>query len=160
MKVVILGCGRVGAELAMMLERANHTVSIIDSSSESFLRIDPHFKGQKIVGNGVDEEVLKRAGLETADAFAAVTNGDNRNIMASQIAKEIFQVPKVVCRIYDPIRQSTYRTLGLDAFSPTIIGAEVLFNALNGQATDSAQLAQKLQERIVENIGQKAEEKG
>ncbi len=162
MKVVILGCGRVGAELAMMLERANHTVSIIDSSSDSFQRLDLRFKGQRIIGNGVDEEVLKRAGLETADAFAAVTNGDNRNIMASQIAKEIFRVPRVVCRIYDPIRQSTYRALGLEAFSPTIIGAEVMFNALSeqpGSVPQEAQEAQQLQERLIATDGQQTEGK-
>jgi trk system potassium uptake protein TrkA len=132
-KVVILGCGRVGAELARLLDQAGHHVTIIDSTSDSFQRLDPKFSGEKVIGNGIDEEVLKRAGIETADAFAAVTNGDNRNIMASQIAKEIFRVPKVVCRIYDPIRQSTYRDLGLEAFSPTIIGAEIMLHALEGK---------------------------
>ena len=115
MKIVILGSGRVGATLASMMDRAGHQVSIIDSSNESFRRLDANFSGETIVGNGVDEEVLIRAGIKDADAFAAVTNGDNRNIMASQIAKEIFNVKKVVCRIYDPIRQSTYNELGLDA---------------------------------------------
>ena len=79
----------------------------------------------------MDEEVLKRAGIATADAFAAVTNGDNRNIMASQIAKEIFHVKKVVCRIYDPLRESTYNELGLETLCPTVLGAEILFKALN-----------------------------
>lgn len=81
-------------------------------------------------GSGIDEEILKEAGIETADAFAAVTNGDNRNIMASQIAKEIFHVKKVVCRIYDPIRESTYRELGLETVCPTLVGAQMLFDAL------------------------------
>jgi trk system potassium uptake protein TrkA len=129
-KIVILGCGRVGATLAKKMENAGHTVSIIDSSSESFYRLDPKFKGEKIVGNGVDEDVLKRAGIEKAEAFAAVTNGDNRNIMASQIAKEIFHVKKVVCRIYDPIRQATYNELGLEAICPTTVGVDMLYNAL------------------------------
>lgn len=130
MKIVILGCGRVGAELARMLDEEHHQVTIIDSSNDAFQRLDPRFQGEKVVGNGIDEEVLKRAGIEKADAFAAVTNGDNRNIMASQIAKEIFQVPRVICRIYDPIRQSTYQDLGLEAFSPTLVGAKILVNAL------------------------------
>ncbi len=108
MKIVILGCGRVGATLATMMDRAGHQVSVIDYSNEAFRRLDPKFHGDTLVGNGVDEEVLIRAGIKDADAFAAVTNGDNRNIMASQIVKEIFKVKKVVCRIYDPIRQSTY----------------------------------------------------
>ena len=130
--IVILGCGRVGATLATMLDRAGHTVSIIDYSSDAFRRLEPDFSGTTIVGNGVDEEILIRAGIKEADAFAAVTNGDNRNIMSSQIAKEIFNVKKVVCRIYDPIRESTYHELGLETISPTIIGAKLIFEALSG----------------------------
>src|SRR5579885_2934190 len=133
MRIVILGCGRVGAALATKLDNAGHTVSVIDMSSDSFQRLDPQFRGEKIVGNGVDEEVLRRAGIEKADAFAAVTNGDNRNIMASQIAKEIFHVKKVVCRIYDPIRQATYNMLGLDTICPTTIGANLFFGVLTGE---------------------------
>jgi len=129
-KIVILGCGRVGATLATMMDQAGHQVSVIDYSNEAFRRLDPKFSGDTIVGNGVDEEVLIRAGIKDADAFAAVTNGDNRNIMSSQIAKEIFKVKKVVCRIYDPIRQSTYNELGLETICPTIIGAQMLFEAL------------------------------
>src|ERR1700687_806455 len=113
-KIVILGCGRVGATLATMLDRAGHKVSIIDYSNEAFRRLDPKFGGETLIGNGVDEEILIRAGIKDADAFAAVTNGDNRNIMASQVAREIFKVKKVVCRIYDPMREETYRGLGLE----------------------------------------------
>ena len=130
MNIVILGCGRVGSTLATMLDRAGHTVSIIDFSSEAFRRLEPDFSGTTIVGNGVDEEILIRAGIKEADAFAAVTNGDSRNIMSSQIAKEIFNVKKVVCRIYDPIRESTYHELGLETISPTIVGAQLIFEAL------------------------------
>ncbi len=133
MKVVILGCGRVGAHLAHLLDQAGHMVTVIDSSNDSFQRLDAQFGGDKLLGNGTDEETLKRAGIEQADAFAAVTNGDNRNIMASQIAKEIFHVKKVVCRIYDPIRQDIYRELGLETFSPTITGAEFLMYKLEGK---------------------------
>ena len=130
MKIVILGCGRVGARLADMLSREGHTVSVIDQSSDAFQRLSPDFQGATFVGNGVDEDILVRAGIREADAFAAVTNGDNRNIMASQIAKEIFQVKKVVCRIYDPIRDETYRELGLETFCPTIIGSQRIFDAI------------------------------
>jgi trk system potassium uptake protein TrkA len=129
--IVILGCGRVGARLATMMDREGHSISVIDYSSEAFRRLEPNFSGSTMVGNGVDEEVLIRAGIKEADAFVAVTNGDNRNIMASQIAKEIFNVKKVVCRIYDPIRQSTYNELGLETICPTIIGAQMLFDALS-----------------------------
>jgi trk/ktr system potassium uptake protein len=135
-KIVILGCGRVGAALATMMDRAGHTVSIIDMSSESFQRLDAKFGGETIQGNGIDEEILISAGIKTADAFAAVTNGDNRNIMASQIAKEMFKVKKVVCRIYDPIRQSTYNELGLESISPTIVGAQLLFSAITGSSPE------------------------
>ena len=138
MKIVILGCGRVGAMLASMMSNAGHTVSVIDQSSDSFQRLDPQFSGQTVIGNGVDEDVLIRAGIKDADAFAAVTNGDNRNIMASQIAKEIFKVKKVVCRIYDPIRQATYCELGLEGLCPTVTGAQLLFDAVLGNKAGKA----------------------
>lgn len=131
MKTVILGCGRVGALLATMLDREGHTVSVIDQSSEAFQRLPAEFRGNVHIGNGVDEDVLLRADIKDADAFIAVTNGDNRNIMASQIAREIFKVKKVVCRIYDPIREETYREMGMETFCPTKLGAQMLFNAIS-----------------------------
>jgi trk system potassium uptake protein TrkA len=133
MKIVILGCGRVGSTLATMLDRSGHEVSIVDYSSEAFQRLSPDFRGETIPGNGVDEEVLIRAGIKEADAFAAVTNGDNRNIMASQIAKEIFNVKKVMCRIYDPIREETYRELGMETICPTKVGAQMFFDEIVAQ---------------------------
>ena len=131
MKIVILGCGRVGALLALQLDSAGHTVTVVDSSNDAFQRLDPEFSGDKVTGNGVDEEVLRRAKVEEADAFIAVTNGDNRNIMASQMAKQLFNVKKVLCRIYDPLRESTYRELGLETFCPTVLGATMLFDAIS-----------------------------
>src|SRR5579863_9405520 len=122
--------------LASMMDRAGHKVSVIAYSNEAFRRLDSTFNGRTVIGNGVDEDVLIRAGIKNADAFAAVTNGDNRNIMASQIAKEIFKVKKVVCRIYDPIRQSTYNELGLESISPTIVGAQLLFSAITGSSPE------------------------
>ena len=133
MKIVILGCGRVGSTLATMLDQSGHEVSVIDYSSEAFQRLSPDFRGETIPGNGVDEEVLIRAGIKEADAFAAVTNGDNRNIMASQIAKEIFNVKKVMCRIYDPIREETFRELGMETICPTKVGAQMFFDELIAQ---------------------------
>ena len=137
MNIVILGCGRGGALLATQLDNAGHTVTVVDNSSDSFQRLDPEFTGDKVTGNGVDEEVLHRAHLENADAFIAVTNGDNRNIMASQMAKQLFKVNKVLCRIYDPLRESTYRELGLETFCPTVAGANMLFNAISGKQQGS-----------------------
>ncbi len=133
MKIVILGCGRVGALLASQLDSAGHTVTVVDSSNDAFQRLDPEFRGDRVTGNGVDEEVLRRAKVEEADAFIAVTNGDNRNIMASQMAKQLFNVKKVLCRIYDPLRESTYREIGLETFCPTLLGANMLFNAVSGK---------------------------
>jgi trk system potassium uptake protein len=130
-KVIILGCGRVGAMLASMMVREGNQVTVIDSSSDSFRRLDSSFTGETILGNGVDEDVLVKAGIREADAFAAVTEGDNRNIMASQIAREIFGVKKVVCRIYDPMRQNTYNELGLETICPTIVGAQMISDALH-----------------------------
>ena len=133
MKIVILGCGRVGATLATQLDKAGHNVTVIDKSNDAFHRLEPTYRGDKVLGSGVDHQVLKRAGIETADAFAAVTNGDNRNIMASEIAREIFHVKKVVCRIYDPLRQRTYDEIGLETICPTVIGADMLFETLSAK---------------------------
>ena len=131
MKVVIMGCGRVGAWLARLLDVDGHSVTVLDTDPYSFRRLSfprllPDFKGTALVGNGIDEEALKRAGIEEADAFVAVTQGDNRNIMAAQIAKHVFNVPKVMCRIYDPLRQELYSTLGLETFTSTTVFAEML----------------------------------
>ena len=126
MKVVIMGCGRVGARLAGLLDADGHSVTILDTDAYSFRRLPPKFGGTALIGNGINEEVLKRTGIEEADVFVAVTQGDNRNVMATQIAKHIFNVSKVICRIYDPLRQELYNTLGLETFSPTTIFAQIL----------------------------------
>jgi len=126
MKVVIMGCGRVGAQLAGLLDADGHSVTILDTDAYSFRRLPSKFGGTALIGNGINEEALKRAGIEEADAFVAVTQGDNRNVMATQIAKHIFNVPRVICRIYDPLRQELYSTLGLETFSPTTIFAQIL----------------------------------
>ena len=126
MKVVIMGCGRVGARLAALLDKEGHQVTTLDNDAYSFQRLPPDFGGTALLGNGLDEEALKRAGIEQADAFVAITQGDNRNIMAAQIAKHIFKVPKVVCRIYDPLRRDLFCRLGLEAISPTTVFAQML----------------------------------
>jgi len=133
MNVVILGCGRVGSSLARMLSREQHTVSIIDWKPEAFKRLGPKFGGQIITGNGIDSEVMKRAGIENADAFVAVTNGDNTNIMSVQMAKVMFGVPKAVARIYDPIRAYAYRELGIDTICSTSIVAGLMTDFLLGR---------------------------
>ena len=126
MKIIIMGCGRVGAHLAGLLDTDGHSVTVLDTDSYSFRRLSSQFNGTALIGNGINEEALKKAGIEEADAFVAVTQGDNRNVMAAQIAKHIFNVPRVLCRIYDPLRQELYSTLGLEAFSPTTMFAQTL----------------------------------
>jgi trk system potassium uptake protein TrkA len=130
MKVVIMGCGRVGALLADLLDRDGHEVTIIDLDAYSFRRLPPEFHGTALVGNGLDEDTLRRAGIEQANAFVAVTQGDNRNIMASQMARQLFNVHRVLCRIYDPLRRDLYAQLGLEAISPTSIFAGILHERL------------------------------
>ncbi len=126
MNIIIMGCGRVGAQLVSLLEAEGHTITVMDINEDSFCRLPSDFAGNALVGDGTDEECLKTAGIDKADAFVAVTEGDNRNIMAAQIAKQIFNVPKVVCRIYDPLRKDIYETLGLEAISPTTVFAQLL----------------------------------
>jgi trk system potassium uptake protein TrkA len=126
MKFVIMGCGRVGATLAERLDREGHDVTVIDTNSNAFSRIDPQFAGTILVGTGIDEDVLRRAGIEEATGFAAVTDDDNANIMASQIAKLVFDVPNVSARVYDPAREDTFKALGLEIISPVRLGATQL----------------------------------
>lgn len=108
-----MGCGRVGSTLARSLEDRNHTVSIIDSEPDSFRRLGPSFNGDKVTGYGFDQAVLEKAGIGRADAFAAVSSGDNSNIIAARVARESFGIQQVVARIYDPGRAEVYQRLGI-----------------------------------------------
>jgi trk system potassium uptake protein TrkA len=130
MRFVILGCGRVGARLAITLDQMGHKVSVIDQNPDAFKRLPSTFNGTEVIGIGIDEDVLLRAGIEEADVFAAVTNGDNTNIMASQVAKEIFNVPRVIARIYDPVRENIYHMLGLDTVCPTTLITNEIVNSV------------------------------
>ena len=113
MHVVIMGCGRVGSELAARLEGRGHTVTVIDKNPNAFRMLRYGFKGQRIQGYGFDEDVLREAGVEHAGAFAAVSSGDNSNIVAARVVREKFEVPTVVARIYDPRRAEIYQRLGI-----------------------------------------------
>jgi len=130
MKVLIMGCGRVGAHLASLLERDGHEVTLLDVDASSFSKLPHTFRGNALLGDGTDEDALRRAGIEGMDAFAALTEADNTNIMAAQIAKSVFNVPKVVCRVYDPTREELYRELGLDTVCPTALIAESVIKRL------------------------------
>ena len=113
MRVVVMGCGRVGASLGDALSRIGHEVAIIDRDPTAFHRLSPEFNGEKILGMGFDREVLLRAGIERADAFAAVSSGDNSNIISARVAREMFGVQRVVARIYDAKRAAVYERLGI-----------------------------------------------
>ncbi len=116
----------MGAELASRLDTDGHQVVIIDTDASSFEKLPSDFKGTTLLGDATDEEVLRKAGIADADGFVAVTREDDKNAMTAQIAKEIFHIPRVLCRIYDPLREEFYKTLGLEGLSPTIIFAKLL----------------------------------
>ena len=132
MKVVIMGCGRVGGRLASLLDAEGHKVTILDVEPYSFRWLPAAFKGTAMVGNGLDEDTLRKAGIEEADIFVSTTQGDNRNVMAAQMAKHIFNVPRVVSRIYDPIREEMYQSLGIETISPTKVGTQLLKDLIEG----------------------------
>jgi len=111
--IVIMGCGRVGSTVAHILEDQGHSVAIIDQDAEAFRKLRPGFKGSKITGIGFDRDVLIEAGIERADAFAAVSSGDNSNVISARVARESFNVARVVARIYDPRRAEVYQRLGI-----------------------------------------------
>ncbi len=130
MKVLIMGCGRLGARLAADLDIAGHQVTVLDVNQGAFRRLPATFAGTKAVGNGMDQDSLEKADIEHMDAFMAVTQGDNRNIFGSQLAKEVYRVPRVICRIYDPGREEIFREMGLETFSPTTLGAQKMVGML------------------------------
>jgi len=113
MHFVIMGCGRVGAELTVQLSKIGHSVAVIDKRASAFDRLPPGFEAKKIVGIGFDREVLEEAGIREADAFVAVSNGDNSNIVSARVASEYFRVPRVIARIYDPRRAEIYERLDI-----------------------------------------------
>jgi trk system potassium uptake protein TrkA len=130
MKYLIVGCGRVGATLAKLLTAESHDVTVVDENPAAFKRLGAHFPGRVEVGTGIDYDVLKRAGAESADGFVAVTDGDNRNVMAALIAQRMFAIKKIVARIYDPPRGQLYRELGIETVCPTTIGAKIVRDKL------------------------------
>lgn len=119
MNVVVMGCGRVGARVATLLDEAGHKITVIDRLSSSFERLPKEYGGNTVLGTGIDEDVLRMAGIEQVDVFIATTNADNRNIMGAQVARTIFNVPHCIVRLYDPVRADAYREMGLDTICPT-----------------------------------------
>lgn len=119
MHLIVVGCGRVGCLLALQMAAEGHKVAVVDKNARSFKRLGRNFSGQTVLGIGFDRDVLREAGIERADALAAVTNGDNSNYIAATVARDVFRVPTVVARIYDPQREAIYRELGIRTISST-----------------------------------------
>ncbi|MDP2913608.1 MAG: TrkA family potassium uptake protein [Candidatus Omnitrophota bacterium] len=145
MNVLIVGCGRVGSQLALLLSQEGHNVTIIDKDQEAFNRLGATFNGIVAHGNGFDEKLLKELKIDKQDAFVSVTSGDNTNLMASQIAKKIFNVPRVIARVYDPKRADIYRRLGLDIISGTVLVAamirdKIIENRFTGYLVETGEL--------------------
>lgn len=130
MYVIILGCGRVGSQLAAVLSNEGHNVVVIDREITAFHRLGKQFNGLTVIGSGIDGRILKEAGIEKADAFCSVTNGDNTNIIACQLAKHVFKVKKVIARVYDPRRAEIYQSLGLTVISGTKLFAAMIRDKL------------------------------
>ncbi|MDD6033473.1 MAG: TrkA family potassium uptake protein [Oscillospiraceae bacterium] len=133
MNILIVGCGRMGASLAGMLCREGHDVSVVDRHESSFSLLPEDYNGYTTVGVPIDQDVLRRAGIESCDAVAAVSPDDNVNIMVSQLAKRLFKVKTVIARIYDPARESVYSHFGLDTICPTNIAVDSVRSALLSQ---------------------------
>src|SRR2546425_13303235 len=121
-----MGCGRLGAQLAATLEADGHEVTILDIDKLSFAHLPSNFKGQRVFGDGTDQDTLRKAGADRADAFISTTRGDNRNALAAQVAKHVFKIKRVGSVIFDPIREEVYKDLGLRTINPTKIEAEML----------------------------------
>jgi trk system potassium uptake protein len=152
--VIIIGCGRVGAFLAGLLDEEGHAVTIVDLERSSFVHLADGFNGTTLLGSGTDLDVLRGAGIEKADALVAVTQGDNRNLMAAQVAKEIFGVGRVIAKVNDPIRAQLYRSRGLSTFSRT----SILGTLLKAMLEDDREVGKVLLERALDKERQLAGE--
>lgn len=130
MYIIIAGCRKIGSNLALMLSEENHDVVVIDSEQNNFDLLGSGFNGVTITGTPIDEDVLKNAGIENADALAAVTDDDNMNVMVSEIARELFHIPTVITRLYDPERETVFKKMGLTTICPTTLAVDKIKNML------------------------------
>ncbi len=136
MNVVIMGCGRVGARISAALDGSGHAVSVIEIDPEAFRALPSDFGGRTILGTGIDEDVLRAAGIERADAFIAVSGKDNRNIMATQLVQLLFDVPERICRITDPVREQVFRRMGvMTTVCPTTTVSTAILDQLSGSTS-------------------------
>lgn len=140
MQVVIIGCGKVGSKFAQVLSKEGNDVVIVSNDSKAFGNLPPDFNGVTVTGVPIDQDVLKTAGIETADVLVAVTEDDNVNIMVCQVAKEIFKVPKVIARIYNPAREHVFHEFGLDTICPTDITVNVMRATIESESDVSTHI--------------------
>jgi trk system potassium uptake protein TrkA len=138
MRVIIVGCGRVGARVAAELDQRGEHVTVIDINLRAFNRLPQSFSGESVRGNGTDEDVMREAGAEQADLLMTLTEGDNRNALAAQLGKHTFNIPRVIAKVNDPLRAEAYRALGLQTICRTIILGDALVTAAidGAEATD------------------------
>ncbi|HET8571177.1 MAG TPA: TrkA family potassium uptake protein [Candidatus Limnocylindria bacterium] len=129
MKVMIIGCGRVGARTAAELDRRGEKVTVVDDDARAFNRLPPTFGGVTVRGTGTDEDVLRGAGAELSDVLMALTEGDNRNALAAQLGKHTFGIPRVIAKINDPLRAEAYRALGMETICRTVMLSDALVTA-------------------------------
>jgi trk system potassium uptake protein TrkA len=130
MYIIIVGCGTVGADLANKLASEGHDIVVVDRQADAFQRLGSSFNGATVTGTGIDEDVLRKAGIERADAVAAVTSFDTTNLMVAQIVRQLFHVERVVARVFDPDKESSYREFGVDTVCPVTVGVNQIRNAI------------------------------
>jgi trk system potassium uptake protein TrkA len=140
MKIIVMGCGRVGSQVSLLLAGQGHDVTVIDHDANALARLGPDFKGRVVRGIGFDRNVLTEAGVDTAEGFIAASSSDNANIVAARIARNIFRVPRVVARLYDPVRAEVYQRLGLTTISSTQWGAERIVEVITHHDLDVLQV--------------------
>jgi trk system potassium uptake protein TrkA len=140
MKIIIMGCGRVGLQVSHLLIRQGHEVTVIDHDANALARLGADFKGKVVRGIGFDRNILLEAGVETAEGFVAASSSDNANIVAARTARTIFHVPRVVARLYDPVRAEVYQRLGLTTISSTSWGAEKIVEVVTHTDLDVLQV--------------------
>jgi trk system potassium uptake protein TrkA len=139
MKVIVVGCGRIGSQVSELMAQQGHDVVVIDHDANAIGRLGPRFKGRVVQGLGFDRQVLIEAGIEQTDAFVAASSSDNANIISARIARNIFHVPRVVARLYDPRRAEIYQRLGLTTISSTTWGAQRIYQVLSHTDLDVIQ---------------------
>jgi len=139
-KIIIMGCGRVGSQVSLLLVTHGHEVTVIDHDANALARLGSEFKGKVVRGLGFDRNALLEAGVETAEGFVAASSSDNANIVAARVARNIFRVPRVVARLYDPVRAEVYQRLGLTTISSTAWGAERIVEVVTHADLDVLQV--------------------